>query len=50
MVYEGVKGKIGAHRAPTRALHLPLNLRCGMAKLGKEGDRSLNTEPFLDPR
>ena len=41
MVYEGVKGKIGAHRAPTRPLHLPPNLRCGMVKLGKDGDHYL---------
>ena len=50
MVYEGVKGKVGAHRAPSRPIRMPSTLRCGMAKLGKEGDRSLNTEPFLDPR
>ena len=50
MVYEGVKGKVGAHRAPSRPIRMLSTLRCGMAKLGKEGDRSLNTEPFLDPR
>ena len=50
MVYEGVKGKVGAHRAPSRPIRMLSTLRCGMAKLGKEGDRSLDTEPFLDPR
>ena len=31
-VYEGVKGKVGAHRAPRRGLHLAYHLRCGATK------------------
>ena len=51
MVYEGVKGKVGAHRAPTRPLRLPPSMRCGMVKLGKDGDRYLVDErPLLDRR
>lgn len=51
MVYDGVKGRVGAHRAPSRPLSLPLNLRCGMVKLGTGGgDQYLNTEPLLSRR
>ena len=50
MVYEGAKGKVGAHRAPARALRLPPSLRCGMVKLGREGDQYLNGQAFLDRR
>ena len=32
LVYEGVAGKVGAHRAPAHPLKLPRSLRCGAAK------------------
>ena len=51
MVYEGVKGKTGAHRPPTRPLRLPPGMRCGMVKLGRTGgDRYLLDNNQLDRR
>ena len=52
VVYEGVKGKVGAHRAPRHALRLPPSLRCGWGeKLGNhDGDRYLMEKTFLDRR
>ena len=32
LVYQGVVGKLGAHRPPTRPLRLPHGLRCGAAQ------------------
>ena len=32
LVYQGVVGKVGAHRPPTRPLRLPHGLRCGAAQ------------------
>ena len=56
MVYEGVKGKVGAHHPPTRALQMPLGARCPMVKLGKDGDNyigpdktsALGRRPFVE--
>jgi SAM-dependent methyltransferase len=49
MVYEGVPGKVGAHRPPKRPLRLPPSLRCRMVTMGKAGDRYLGiNEDGLD--
>ena len=45
-VYQGVPGKIGANRAPTRALQLPPSLRCHLIKLGRDGDRYMQDEAW----
>ena len=53
IVYEGVKGKVGAHRPPAHPLRLPPSLKCGLTsgKMGKDGDRYLGVDgEFLAKR